>query len=86
MRNPFRFVIELLQRPVWIPVWMLFLMIVNVASVGFFNELLAKVIFVTFILSVMLMMGLYSSLTVSSGMFSAQIQTMTGLIGIRAPI
>ncbi|MCZ6680142.1 MAG: hypothetical protein O7E52_23170, partial [Candidatus Poribacteria bacterium] len=27
---------------------------------GFFNELLAKVIFVTFILSVMLMMGLYS--------------------------
>lgn len=60
MRNPFRFVIELLQQPVWIPVWMLFLMIVNVASVGFFNELLAKVIFVTFILSVMLMMGLYS--------------------------
>ena len=60
MRNPFRFVIELLQRPVWIPVWMLFLMIVNVASVGFWNELLAKVIFVTFILSVMLMMGLYS--------------------------
>ena len=60
MRNPFRFLIELLQQPVWIPVWMLFLMIVNVASVGFFNELLAKVIFVTFILSVMLMMGLYS--------------------------
>jgi len=60
MRNPFRFVIELLQQPVWIPVWMLFLMIVNVASVGFFNQLLAKVIFVTFILSVMLMMGLYS--------------------------
>ena len=60
MRNPFRFVIELLQRPVWIPVWMLFLMIVNVASVAFWNELLAKVIFVTFIFSVMLMMGLYS--------------------------
>ncbi len=35
-------------------------MVVNVASVGFWNEPLAKVIFVTFILSSVLMMGLYS--------------------------
>ena len=60
MRNPFRFFIELLGQPVWIPIWVLILMIVNVASVGFWNEPLAKVIFVTFMLSAMLMMGLYS--------------------------
>ncbi len=60
MRNPFRFFVELMQQPVWIPVWVLILMIVNVASLGFWNEPLAKVIFVTFMLSAMLMMGLYS--------------------------
>jgi len=60
MRNPFKFFIELMQQPVWIPVWMFILMIVNVASVGFWNEPLAKIIFVTFMLSAMLMMGIYS--------------------------
>ncbi len=60
MRNPFRFFIELTQQPVWIPVWVLVLMIVNLVSVGFWNEPLAKIIFVTFMLSAMLMMGLYS--------------------------
>ena len=60
MRNPFRFFIELMQQPVGVPVWVLFLMIINVASVGFWNEPLAKAIFVTFMLSAMLMMGLYS--------------------------
>jgi hypothetical protein len=60
MRNPLRFFIELMQQPVWVPVWVLFLMIVHVASVAFWDEPLAKVIFVTFMLSAMLMMGLYS--------------------------
>jgi hypothetical protein len=60
MRNPFRFFVELMQRPVWIPIWVLFQMIVNIASVGFWSEPLAKVIFVTFMVSAMLMMGLYS--------------------------
>lgn len=60
MRIPFRFFMELIQQPVWIPVWLLFLMTVNIASVGFWIEPLAKVIFVTFMLSAMLMMGLYS--------------------------
>ena len=60
LRNPFRFFVELMQQPVWIPAWVLILTIGNVASVGFWNELLAKVIFVTFILSAILMMGLYS--------------------------
>ena len=35
-------------------------MLVNVVSIGFWNEALAKIIFVTFMLSAMLMMGLYS--------------------------
>ena len=60
MRNPFKFFVELMQQPVWIPIWVLYQMIVNIASVGFWNEPLAKVIFVTFMFSAMLMMGLYS--------------------------
>lgn len=60
MRNPFRFFIELMQQPVWVPIWVFFLMVVNVASVAFWDESLAKIIFVTFMLSAMLMMGLYS--------------------------
>ena len=60
MRNPFGFFNELIEQPVWIPIWVLILMIVNIASVGFWDEPLAKVIFVTFIFSAILMMGLYS--------------------------
>lgn len=60
MRNPFRFFIELIQQPIWISLWVVFLMIVNVASISFWNEPLAKVIFVIFMLSAILMMGLYS--------------------------
>jgi len=60
MRNPFRFFIELMQQPVWIPIWLLFLMIINIVSVVFWSEPLAKTIFVTFMLSAMLMMALYS--------------------------
>ncbi len=60
MRNPFRFFIELMQQPVWVSIWVFFLMVVNVASVAFWDESLAKIIFVTFMLSAMLMMGLYS--------------------------
>ena len=60
MRNPFGFFNELIEQPIWIPIWVVILMIVNIASVGFWDEPLAKVIFVTFILSAILMMGLYS--------------------------
>ena len=60
MRNPFGFFSELTRQPVWIRIWVLILMIINIASVGFWDEPLAKVIFVTFMLSSMLMMGLYS--------------------------
>lgn len=60
MRNPFRFFVELMQQPVWIPIWLFFLIIINVASLGFWHEPLAKIIFITFMISAMLMMGLYS--------------------------
>ena len=60
MRNPFRFFIELMQPPVWIPIWLLFLMIANVSSLMFWSEPIAKVIFFTFMLSALLMMALYS--------------------------
>jgi hypothetical protein len=49
-----------MQQPVWVSIWVFFLMVVNVASVAFWDESLAKIIFVTFMLSAMLMMGLYS--------------------------
>ena len=60
MRNPFRFFIELMQQPAWIPIWLLFLMIANVSSLMFWSEPIAKVIFFTFMLSALLMMALYS--------------------------
>ena len=60
MRNPFSFFIEMMQQPVWIQGWVLYLMIVNVASVAFWDAVLAKIILITFILSAILMMGLYS--------------------------
>lgn len=60
LRNPFRFFVELMQQPVWIPIWVFYLMVVNLASVGFWREPLAKLIFITFMISAMLMMGLYS--------------------------
>jgi hypothetical protein len=60
MRNPFRFFVELMQQPVGIPIWVFYLMGINMASLGFWNEPLAKLIFITFMISSMLMMGLYS--------------------------
>jgi hypothetical protein len=60
MRNPFRFFIELMQQPAWIPIWVLFLVVINVASVAFWDEPLAKAIFMTFVFSATLILGLYS--------------------------
>jgi signal transduction histidine kinase len=60
LRNPLRFFVELVRQPVWIPIWVLFLMIVNVASIGFWHEPVAQLIFASFLMSAMLMMGLYS--------------------------
>ena len=60
MRNPLRFFVELFKQPLWIPLWVLFLVLVNVASVGFWESPVAKVILITFFLNSILMMGLYS--------------------------
>lgn len=60
MKNPFRFFVELMQQPVWILLWVLYLMIINMVSVAFWQYSLAKTIFFTFMISAMLMMGLYS--------------------------
>lgn len=51
---------DLLKQPIWIPIWVSALMVVNMISLAFWSEPLAKVIFVTFLLSAMLMMGLYA--------------------------
>lgn len=40
--------------------WVSFLMVINVASIAFWEEPLAKLIFMTFMISAMLMLGLYS--------------------------
>jgi len=60
MRNPFGFFVELTQQPLWVPVWVFYLMVINLASLGFWDEPFAKVIFGTFMVSAMLMMALYS--------------------------
>ena len=60
MRNPLRFVIELLQQPLRVSLWVLFLMLVNMASLVFWQEAVAQLIFMNFLASAMLMMGLYS--------------------------
>ncbi len=60
MRNPFKFFVELTRQLLWIPLWVSFLMLVNFASVGFWSEPTAKFILITFMVSSMLMMGLYS--------------------------
>jgi hypothetical protein len=60
MRNPLRLFIELIQQPLWVSLWVLFLMLVNMASLAFWQEAVAQLILMTFLASAMLMMGLYS--------------------------
>ena len=58
MRNPFGFFVELMRQPLWMPAWVFYLMVINMASVAFWNHPMARLIFITFILSALLMMGL----------------------------
>lgn len=60
MRNPLRFFIELMQQPLWVSLWVLFLMLVNMASLAFWQEPIAQLILLNFLASAMLMMGLYA--------------------------
>lgn len=60
MHNPFRFITALLKRPLSEVTWVFYMMVINLAAVFFWEELLAKVIVFVFLISSMLMMGLYS--------------------------
>ncbi|MDR4470130.1 MAG: hypothetical protein MRJ68_17835 [Nitrospira sp.] len=60
LRNPLRFFTELLEQPAWVAGWVFALMVINMASLAFWSEPLAKLILVVFMLSAMLMMGLYA--------------------------
>jgi hypothetical protein len=60
MRNPFLFFSDLAKQPLWVPVWVAILALVNIASLLFWSAPLAKVIFITFMLSAIAIMALYS--------------------------
>ncbi len=60
MRNPLRFFIDLIQQPTWVLAWVLILIIANIASTHFWNEFLAQLIFIAFMISSMLVMALYT--------------------------
>ena len=60
MRNPLRFFSELLKQPAWVAIWVFVQMATNLFSLVFWDEQLAKIIFVTFLISAALMMGLYA--------------------------
>ncbi len=60
MRNPLRFFSELLKQPAWVAIWSFGQVAANLFSLVFWDEQLAKIIFVTFLISAALMMGLYA--------------------------
>ncbi len=60
MRNPTLFFRDLTSGPAWVAAWVFLLMAVNVASVMFWHEPLAKLIFATFMISAAMMMALYA--------------------------
>ncbi len=60
MRNPLLFFPDLARQPLWVSIWVAILALVNIASVLFWSTLVAKVVLVTFLLSALMMMALYS--------------------------
>ena len=60
MRNPFLFFADLAKQPLWVAIWVAILALANMGSLVFWPEFLAKVIFVTFMVSAVTMMALYS--------------------------
>lgn len=59
MRSPLRFFVDLLRQPLWIPAWVSWLAAINLLSLHFWDEPLARLVLATFLLSAMLMMALY---------------------------
>ncbi|KAF0172917.1 MAG: hypothetical protein FD161_3921 [Limisphaerales bacterium] len=60
MNNPLKFFLELMRQPLWIPLWVSVLMLANLAGIAFWSEPVARLIVVTFMVSSMLVMGLYA--------------------------
>ena len=60
MRNPFLFFADLAKQPLWVSTWVAILALANIASLLFWPALLAKLIFITFMVSAVTMMALYS--------------------------
>jgi len=60
MNNPLHFITELLKRPIYEVAWVFYMMAINLGAIFFWEEAVAKIIVAVFILSSMLMMGLYS--------------------------
>jgi len=60
MRNPLGFFKELLQQPTWVAIWVAVLMMINMGSVAYWDEGLARWILGVFMASALLMMGLYA--------------------------
>ncbi|MGF1671529.1 MAG: hypothetical protein ACFCU6_13870 [Balneolaceae bacterium] len=60
MKNPFLFFSELFKRPAYEIAWVFYMMFINLASLLYWEYLLSKIIFVVFMISSMLMMGLFS--------------------------
>jgi hypothetical protein len=60
MRNPFLFFADLAKQPLWVSIWVAILALVNIASLLFWPAFLAKLIFITFMVSAVTMMALYS--------------------------
>jgi hypothetical protein len=60
MRKPLGFFKELLRQRAWIPLWVGLLMMINMGSIAFWDEPLARWILGVFMASAMLMMGLYA--------------------------
>jgi len=58
--NPFHFFTDLLKRPVYEVIWVFYMMAINLYAIAFWDEPLAKTIVIVFMISSMLMMGLYS--------------------------
>jgi len=60
MINPFDFFGEVIAQAAWVVIWVNWLVAINMSSVFFWNKKISKIIFVTFMLSAVSMMGLYS--------------------------
>ena len=58
--NPLHFFAELLKQPNWVIAWVSALMMINLLSLAFWEQTLAKLIFAVFMVSAMIMTGLYA--------------------------